>query len=804
MSRAVHFWGILSLIFVVQLLVGCAGRSLERPAAPVPEYSVTGTAPTAEGFAVDLANMLTMPENVRQAQRREAEARLEDYRRFEDEAWKFRDSKTRWRFYLDGGPGGSYRWIGLTNGLHDLKAATEIDPTFAEAWSNLGRLCALVGDLHKGREYLDRAWQAALSLAQAGDPVDREDMLEIYRERAWVLRDLAYWDQALDAVDEGLRFAPQDRDLTLIKGLVLAGLGRLEEATSLAVRMEPFHYPRFDVFRQGRSEQTSDYANRWIKAMAWLAQGDYDMAYHVLGDLSIYPNRRAVPHQRRFWQDVGLVAELVGDPDAKTYYAIGLISCEYATYYPFGANNYYPLVLDFPVLDMPIYTTYGGRFLLCGSHLGYVAGQLNMMSLSSFPEMRARAAWRALEGLNLAERRNIRPDVVRAMRGRLYFAVDEKEKARRDLTSARHGFGQAGQVDPGTSLLLGLLEMDDGHHGQAVTLLEEVVATDPEDATAWRSLGVCQAHLGRDEEARLAMDRALELEPASLAGLYNRGLWHLKRDDHVAAARDLERAYELDRENHEVQRLLQMNAVAWRAGGGDPAGLSAAVDSLLQARPSGEMPSQEEILARLEADIAGFFAVPDSLQETMGPADQIVTGLERQWQATGDFMVRKILALAYLDRGMLVQVQQLLGPGWGVDLTPEEEIMLLHADRSLGETARSRDLAQRLLRGELSPENPYALAYLPAEERKQWWDTILQGHYYEIYGARSGGLGDLARYSYNMRHGYVNLRMNQITEGVVVAPMPMFMRLQNPEDGYRSATSGFRAVGGRRTGTVTK
>ena len=794
---------LVLLLFILNLESGCAGRGRSvRPATPVPEYRVTGTAPGHEDFATDLANLLTMPEDARLERRREAEAHLDDYRRFEDEVYKFNDSKKRWRFYLDGGPSRAYRGIGLTNGLHDLKAATELDPTFAEAWCDMGRLCAVVGDLHKGREYLDRAWQAAVAQTQAGHPLARDEMLEIHRQRAWVLRDLARWDEALDAVEAGLRFAPGDRDLNLIKGLVLAGLGRIQEATSWAVRMEPFSYPRYDVWRMGRSNQTSDYANRWIRSQALLAVGDYQQARHVLGDVGIYPHRRGVPHQRRFWQDVGLVGELAGDPEAPTYYAIALISCDYTTYYPVQARNYYPLVLDFPALDMPIFTTYGGRFLLCGSVLGYVSGQMNMMTLTGIPEVRARAAWRALEALNLAERRNIRPDVVRALRGRLYFAVDEKDMARRDLASARHAFGQAGQVDPGTSLLLGLLEMDEGHHAGAVPLLEESVRADGGDPVAWRSLGVCRAQLGQKAQARQAMDRALELDPLSVAGLYNRGLLSMNDQDNVAAATDLERAYRLDPDNHEVQRLLQMNAVAFRSRGGDPSLLAAVGDSLATAGT--DLPSQEAVLARLEADIQTFFAVPDSLKAAMGPGDQAVQTLERQWQLGGDPMLRKVLALAYLDRGQLEQVQLLLGPGWGKDLSPEEEIMLLYADRARGEVARARELGDRLLRGDLGPDNPYWLTFLPQQERKQWWETILKGHFYEIYGAANGQHGDLARYSRNMRHGYVNLRQTVIVPGVTVDPMPMDVRLMLGEDGYRSATSGFEPVSPRMKGNVQK
>jgi tetratricopeptide (TPR) repeat protein len=688
--------------------------------------------------------------------------------------------------------------VGVAHSITALKAALAIDPAMTESWCALGCLCASVGDVVSGRRYLDRALEVAQAWEQAGQPVAKELLREIQRERAWALRDLALWDEGLAAIAAALKAFPGDRDLMLIKGLLLAGAGRTQEAMSLAVRMPPFAYREHDLFHYGQRDQTSDYANRWIKSQALMAAGDYDLARHVIGELNSYPYRRYLPHQERFWDDVGLVAELDGDEHAGTYYALGMIAHPHRFYFPWLGSNLEPLVQGFPAPETPYFTSFGDRFQVGGSPLAFAASQMNRMTYSLHDRQRELAAGRAKLALDIAERRNIRPDIVRAMRGRLYFAADELTLARQDLEAAHAAFVAGGQVDPGTSLLLGLLDMTEGRHNRAVEYFQASLTEDPLQPVAWRSLGVSLVHLGRKEEAAVAMDEALGLEPRSVAGLYNRGLLNLQGGHFAEAVTDLDLAYRLEPENHEVQRLLQMAASGFRSQGGRPEEL---VENLDQ---SGLSP--EEILARLEEDIAGFFAVPDSLAGKLSPDDPVIVSLERQYFTAQDLTARKILALAYMDRGMYEATQALLSPGWGVDLTPEEEVMLLYVDRSLGEKARARELADLLLKGKRSANNPYLLINLAEEDRKHWTETILaRNHYTESYGARMQENPDAARFARWMRIGFQNLRMsyNQMDVGHYHFDSPFILNLMD-KGGVETAISGARPVGGRRAGNVVK
>jgi tetratricopeptide (TPR) repeat protein len=788
-------FGILFLLLTLQITACSTPRVNRLP----PDEIIIPLEEQGATFDEALANHLRRPVSVQEARRAQAEDQLHDFRVFQRESGMLNDSRLRHWYFRDYSVEPGMLGVGVGNSITALKAALSIDPAMTESWCALGRLCAGVGDVVSGRRYLDRAFQVAQAWEKLGQPVDDDLLLAIQRERAWALRDLALWDEGLAAIAEALAAFPGDRDLVLIKGLLLAGAGRTQEAMSLAVRMPPYSYPQHDIFHYGQRDQTSDYANRWIKSQALLAVGDFDLARHVIGELTSYPYRRYLPHQERFWNDVGLVAELDGDEYAATYYSLALISNPFLGFFPSMGSNLEPMIQGFPAAETPYFTSFGDRFLLCGSPLAYAASQMNAMTYSLHAKQRDLAAGRAKLALDIAERRNIRPDIVRAMRGRLFFAADELVPARQDLEAADAAFVDQGQPDAGTSMLLGLLDMTEGNHARAVEHFHASLAVDSDQPVAWRSLGVSLVHLGRKEEAAVAMDEALGLEPRSVAGLYNRGLLRLQAGQFGEAVTDLDLAYRLEPENHEVQRLLQMAASGFRNQGGRPEDLASDLNQ------SGI--SEEEILARLEEDIAGFFAVPDSLAGQLSRDDPILLGLERQYFTAQDLTARKILALAYMDRGMYEATQALLSPGWGVDLTPEEEVMLLYVDRSLGEKARARELADMMLKGERSKTNPYLLIMLAEEDRKHWTQTILAKNHYGVegYSASVQGNADAKKYARYMRIGFQNLRMshNQQDVGHYFFDTPFLRNLQE-RGGVESAISGARPVSGQRAGNVVK
>jgi tetratricopeptide (TPR) repeat protein len=512
-----------------------------------------------------------------------------------------------------------------------------------------------------------------------------------------------------------------------------------------------------------------------------MAIGDYDMAMAVFGEMSLYPYRGPLPHSSRFWEDVGLVAELAGAEDAPVYYAIGYITKKYDRYYPAGASSLGPLVLDVPSGRMPCYTSFGQRFHVAGSPLTYIAVQMNQMTLGIFTDQKMQAGGRALRALEIAERRNIRPLVCRALRGRINYYGDDFAGARTELKAAREGFRAQGEVDAGTSLLLGMLELQEERYQPAARYMEEAVAKDPASAVGWRSLGVVYVNLGLRDKALVAMDKSLEIQPWSVSGLYNRGLFHFQNHQYVAAATDLDRALQLDPENREIQRLLGMAGQSHVALGGDPADLPQGGRRDVAAGP-GEVVftditvDPDSLLASLEAEIDGFFAVPDSLAPEIEGNDDALANLEARYVREGDPQTRKMLALAYIDRREFLKTQELLAPGWGVDLEPDEEIMLLYVDRMLGEQERARLLSEQLVAGQASTENPYvwALTALTIRDDPRAYDDsvvnlkFLMRSYSDV---SEYSTSVLRRYSYWMMHGFSSVRASYITPDGDRTPM---------------------------------
>ena len=673
------------------LVAACAGRGTYTVATatdPEPAFGAAGDDTTR--FAGALAVHGRLPAAEQAAARAEAQRIAASWRDFEREAREDFDSHFRHWYYREYPATMDHLGIGLPNAIFDLQEATGVDPSFAEAWGALGRLTLEAGDLASARRYLDNARMAARTEAAAGRPLDPAVQLRICRDRAWALRDLALWDEGLVAADEGLALRRGDPELTLVKGLLLADAGRYQEAVQLAARMPALEYPRYDFIYRGFKQQTSAFANNWIRAQALLARGQVADAYWMLGDLDLYAYRGLLPFAPRYWRDAGLIAELHGDPKACLYYAVGYVTRPYQNFYPVSAHSVAPQVLDLPDERMPVFLGFGLRYYVGGSPLVYVGTQLNSMAMAYGQAERLKAGGRALQMLDILQRRNVRPDLCRAWRGRIFFAGGDYGPARAELDTARAAFAALGRVDATTSLLLGLIAMRDERWPEAETVLAEAAAADTASALAWRSLGVAHARAGHPDAAARAMDRALGLDRFAVAGWYNRGLLRLQQQQFPGAVHDLERARQLDPDNREVQRLLQMAAAGHRAQGGDPV-------AVVTGPPPGFSADPDTLLARLESELAGAFSPPDSLRADHPGADQRLADLETEYLRDPRPATRELLAAAYLDRNLLPTLQALLAPGWGVDLSANEELMLLWADHSLGEAARAEEAARLLL-----------------------------------------------------------------------------------------------------------
>ncbi|RKZ10522.1 hypothetical protein DRQ50_14400 [bacterium] len=729
-----HYRAVVCLALTLIVATGCSSGRIQT-VATADMSSLDGdpsAAPKPLEFTDVLARHQELPQDERLRRRQAAAGHVERWQDLENEVQRSWDGRYK-RWFLREQPLQLTRLgVGVGNAIIDLRRATALDPSYAVAWAGLGHLCMEVGDLASARVYLERA------LITAPADLDHFFVLGIHRDLAWVLRDLALWNEGLAAVHAGLTFHHGDQDLLLVKGLLMAGAGRYDEALDLAVRLEPYSFPRLNFVMRGLSNRKSSYANNWIRSQAMLATGDVQLALHILGDLEGMAYWPTMPHAARFWRDAGLIAEINGHPRAPIYYSVGYVTRNYYGYYPLSAFNVRSQVLDMPNPVMPGFASYGGIYYVGGSPLTYTSSLLNRMSLAMFPDQRTDASNRALAMTDIMEKRRIHPEFCRAVRGRIHYANEDYAEAESQLVSARALFADDDRVEPMTSMLLGLLAMRQERWNRADSLLTEAAAADDQNAIAWRSLGVTRGKQGRLDAALQAMDNAVILQPYNIAGYFNRGLLQMQREDHAAAVADLETAYRLDPENREVQRLLQMAAASQRASGESV--------SRSLGPPPGFDPDPEALQAEMEARIEAMFSLPDSLRDPeMDVAGQIPV-LNEQYRISGDPGVRMVLALAYIDQRRLRDVQDLLSPYWGVDLAPAEEVMLLYADRHLGEQVRAAEVAGSVLRTRPGEGNPYlwtlAATILREKENPEATNAIRSGHdFFSMmsYGIAAGG-----------------------------------------------------------------
>ncbi|MBU2503193.1 tetratricopeptide repeat protein [bacterium] len=724
----------------------------------------------------------------REARRRQAEEIISYWRDFEQLAAMRRTRSDLPLFLASMRPDNRGLHIGLAKSVKLLENAVALDSTFAEAWAGLGHLRLEIGDRTGALADLEKALASAKVEATSGRPLDHDTLLQAHRDRCWALRELARWDEGLAAANAGLTFHHGDPDLLLVKGLLLAGAGRYSEATALAVRLPAFEIRRYGSinnpgdFRAGQELVPSDYASRWIRSQASLAEDGPRQALQTLGRTlndeggqSPRPNflknllgSARMPHHSRFWNDVGLVGELAGDPDFALYYAEAFHVRDYRGYYPDSIHLMGPLVLGIPLAEAPCYLSYGSGFHLGGSPFAYVAAQMDIMSLALFPDRKLAAARQALNCLEILDRRGLMPDLCHALRGRIFYRQGKLAAARKELETARDAFRTRDKIDARTSLLLGVLALDREEYGRALTYLTESAQADSSAAVTWRSRGIALAQLGRTDQALRDMTRALFIEPGSLVGHYNRGLLYLQMKRYEEAVADLDRAWRLDPENQDTRRLLQTAAAALREEGASPLehdALALADDPRASLPPGvvAEIPS-DLLLDHLERELEGFlgkgaagFTEPDQL-------GVLCNSWELAYRENPSPYLRKLVALARLDLGNIDGTREILGGFWGKGLEPDEELMLLFADQQAGQTDRARELAERILAGDEKVDSPYAAALAamavaaPDNEGGTATDQAVIARWIDHNGETAGH--SLRQWAALMDRGFTRVRQN--------------------------------------------
>jgi tetratricopeptide (TPR) repeat protein len=637
---------------------------------------------------------------------------------------------------------------GVTNCLHMLAEATRLDPTRVAAWLQQAELADGVGDWGEAARDLNRAMQALACLPEDQRPARR---LEIALAQAWLCRERGLWAQGLDWVEEATSVHPGNQEALLVKGLLLAGAGRFAEACRAAMRLKPIEYPRIMWGMYGMSNNRSDYGSRWIRAMAYLALGDLELAYYALGPLN--PHRQQIPFMNRYWNDVGRICELAGfEEESRVYYALAYLSTPHRYYFPSYGYSCRPVIFGEPKLKNPCWISYG-RYYLTGSMFTYSSQVAAEYLASTDRSRREELGIVALEFLGRCVRYAYYPDLSRALRGRVYYDMEEYALAEDDLMAANLAFEQQGRNDAITSLLLGTLRVGRDQYAAALPYLQRAVAADSTLGAGWRNLGVAWIQVGDAEAGRRALNRSLELQPRSTIARYNRGLLNFQEGLLQEACLDLTIAAMLKPEDESITGLLTRVRKALSMAGGTLVGVegleldelialsqpvgaaaesgeggeeSAAAGGSAEAGPgsSGALPG--ELAARegrSEPDIgtsvyqyrdfseepnllAGLLPAEASL-DTVG-YDRLIPDLVAAYEAEPSAGNRYRLSLAYVRSWRPEAALKILLPLWPDGLTAAEMSLVIEADRALGNTERALAAIQIVLEGtRLLPDPVY-------------------------------------------------------------------------------------------------
>ncbi len=479
--------------------------------------------PSAGSRALTLAEFRALPADEQAARIERTKAPLWRWRRFEADVRDF-DRHLEQSYRLEGfrvrrGPWGK----GLPGAVDDLTEVTALDPSNAQAWLGLARYQRALGENGKATSCLaaaaaaladstpagarqagssasrgsdtapwDGAWLPPEDVAPVGEPRPPDAdpaarlALEIARAQAWLCRDEGRWDEGLAAAARGQAISPRDTELQVVRGLLLAGAGRFTEACALARDLPPIEFRRYGWMYTGLSRERSDYASRWIEAMAWLQQGDTAQAFAALGVLR--PERPRIPFMHAYWNDVGLICELADrTTDAQAYHTLAAIAAPYRLYFPSAAFMTRDAAgLTAAGLPVVVSMTQG---CIAGSLLGY-GTQLALESAVEPDTARAADLARHAEAaLSACARRGIRPEVAQA-------AV-ERLRGGRPLAAEASRAGAPRVLE------------------DTRPLTRQVPS--PDDPLFWSLIALYRYDCDQPGEGRRALDRAIRLAPGDAA-----------------------------------------------------------------------------------------------------------------------------------------------------------------------------------------------------------------------------------------------------------------------------------------------
>jgi len=622
-------------------------------------------------------------------------------------------------------------------------------PDDAEAWADLGYFAGCVGDTRRQEHALLTFCDLHDRMAPREQEELRDLRIRVCLDLAWSARDLGEADLAVArclAADEWIEADPgavplADREARLIAALARAEQGRADDARELAAPLgdlpfrrrsiqthrfsastpvrdsgfdarfggvpgywasnlptawSPTHTAQKNTWEQG----ASNWARQWVHALIRLRSREPVDVLQKLGEpdpLREFP--AGLNH--RYWNDWGRIYEYLARPAAaRRCYAMAAMYRPFFVYYPLEGRRGFSRLHTTDV-EARIYFVGAGLYYAAGDLYAHAAGCLLEWEFTQDAARRDLLQRLAEEEFTACRNRGIRPTEALAQRGRLRYLTGDLARAETDLHTAVAEFRERGAADADLLLMLGLVHFNGGDYTGALPWLENFCRRKPEAIIGWRALGLAAAHAGQLAAADSALTQALDRAPDNPGDWFNRALVRIKEGHRTAALADLERAAELLPEHRDIARVKaaleggSMPEIALQSSPimltGDP-GAAAAIEKLQRVNLAAEMgsPAVVDLLERAD-------------ERELSPEE-----IEEAYLRDPSSANRSRLARRHLANGRPDLVQEVLVPIWDSGLTDPELLVLLAADRELGDTTRASALV-RGLSGKAPPSSSPAV-----------------------------------------------------------------------------------------------
>lgn len=617
----------------------------------------------------------------------------------------------------------------LIETLGALVNLTGLVPVEAAAWFDLAYMAGCIGDT--------RRQEAALltfnDLYEDGAPDQRKQ----WRDRrvrssldlGWLARDRGAFDEAmawaLDAdviMDNAGGGSPANtREARLIAALVRAEQGEFDEARSLAAPLTDLPFWKYnkvmaniqsftdtklwamqiqygDTARINWTDHTTStlptqknawgrevgpWARHWVRALVAMKQGDEKRTFDALGNMDPFVEYPA--HlSYRLWNDRGRVCDAFNRHEqAQRCYAQATLYRPFFIYYPLeGRRSLSRYYTDHG--GNQVFFLGAGYFYTAGDQFAHATACLLAYELETDAEDRNFLKALADDALTACRNRGTEPTAALALRGRLNFLTGDLTRAEVDLTTAHRELQAQNAVDPEVVFILGLVHFNSGDYSGAVPWLERYRRLEPENALGWQALGLAAVHIGQLDAAATALGRATALKPEDPNAWFNKALVEIQRGDRATAQADLAHAQALLPDHPDIARVAEAIAE-----GPLPDLTVDASPIVLQADATSR--AQAKALAYQRVHLLGALGGDEGMEAAVADTASLAS-LEHACLMDPNLANRVRLAARHELEGRPAEVRQLLASTWQDDQDYTAMMLLLRADRALGDVQRAKVL----------------------------------------------------------------------------------------------------------------